>query len=96
MKDAVQLVKAEAQGNQGMERARTGLRFSQGKPNKVLLCEFCDASFTSAAGLYLHKTSMHFHRSFKCHLCGRMLKRKENLIKHLLVHEKQRKAANPP
>lgn len=79
------LPKSGLPGTSGVQRALFGEKRARGgaTSNKILLCEFCDASFTSAAGLYLHKTSVHFHRAFKCHICGRMLKRKENLSNHL-------------
>ncbi|XP_070211151.1 uncharacterized protein [Littorina saxatilis] len=54
--------------------------------SKILLCEYCDASFTSAGGLYLHKSSVHFKREFVCQVCGKVLKRKENLMKHMKLH----------
>ena len=52
---------------------------------KILLCEYCDASFTSTSGLWLHKASEHFKRKFVCNICGKVLKRKQNLINHMLT-----------
>lgn len=54
--------------------------------SKILLCEYCDASFTSSGGLWLHKASEHFKRKFVCNICGKVLKRKENLINHMKTH----------
>ena len=54
--------------------------------SKILLCEFCDASFTSSGGLSLHKTSVHLQRRFVCKVCGKVLKRKETLKNHMLTH----------
>lgn len=55
--------------------------------SKILLCEFCDASFASSGGLSLHKATMHFKRAFVCTFCDKRFTRKENLTNHLLVHQ---------
>ncbi|XP_076465018.1 uncharacterized protein LOC143296877 isoform X6 [Babylonia areolata] len=57
-----------------------------GKDPKILLCEYCDASFTSSSGLYYHKASMHLQKKFVCTVCGKVLRRKENLNHHLRTH----------
>ncbi|KAL8567893.1 hypothetical protein ACOMHN_059015 [Nucella lapillus] len=48
----------------------------------ILLCAFCNASFTSSGGLSLHKASVHFNRKFVCNICGKTFTRKENLSRH--------------
>lgn len=54
----------------------------------VLLCEFCDASFTSTGGLSLHKNSVHFKRKFVCAICDKRFTRKENLVNHMNAHNR--------
>ena len=54
--------------------------------SKILLCEYCDASFTSTGGLSLHKNSVHFQRKFVCSICLKVLKRKATLINHMKTH----------
>ncbi|KAL8604928.1 hypothetical protein ACOMHN_028556 [Nucella lapillus] len=61
---------------------------------KIYLCEYCDASFTSHAGLYLHRTSVHFKRKFECTICDKNFTRKETLTNHMLSHTTPR-AHNP-
>lgn len=56
--------------------------------SRVLLCEFCDASFTSTGGLSLHKNSVHFKRKFACTICEKSFTRKENLTHHMNVHNR--------
>ena len=56
--------------------------------SRVLLCEFCDASFTSTGGLSLHKNSVHFKRKFACTICEKRFTRKENLTHHMNVHNR--------
>ncbi|XP_076460632.1 uncharacterized protein LOC143293558 isoform X1 [Babylonia areolata] len=57
-----------------------------GAIGRILLCEFCDASFTSTAGLYLHKSSVHFKRKFVCSVCDKKFTRKETLTNHMFSH----------
>ncbi|XP_076465044.1 uncharacterized protein LOC143296877 isoform X9 [Babylonia areolata] len=56
--------------------------------SKILLCEFCDASFTSAGGLSLHKGTVHFQRKFVCSICGKKFTRKEKLKYHINSHSR--------
>ena len=56
------------------------------KDPKILLCEYCDASFTSKSGLYYHKASLHLQKKFVCKVCGKVLRRKENLLNHMFTH----------
>lgn len=58
--------------------------------SKILLCEYCDASFTSTGGLSLHKTSVHFQRKFECSICGKVVKRKATLLSHMQTHTSPR------
>ena len=76
-----------AEQTEGMS-ASPSKRSSEKDPtqSKILLCEYCDASFTSTGGLWLHKASEHFKRKFVCNICGKVLKRKENLINHMKTH----------
>ncbi|XP_076465111.1 uncharacterized protein LOC143296877 isoform X16 [Babylonia areolata] len=61
----------------------------EGNQAPILLCEFCNASFTSSGGLSLHKASVHFNRKFVCNICGKNFTRKENLSRHhLSTHSK--------
>ena len=48
----------------------------------ILLCELCNASFTSAGGLSLHKSSIHLQRKFVCTICHKQFTRKETLTRH--------------
>jgi hypothetical protein len=50
----------------------------------LMLCEFCDASFTSSGGLSLHKATVHMNRKFSCSLCEKSFTRKENLTNHMV------------
>ncbi|KAL8567891.1 hypothetical protein ACOMHN_059013 [Nucella lapillus] len=59
---------------------------ASGRDAKILLCEYCDASFTSSSGLYYHKASMHLQKKFVCTICGKVLRRKENLMHHMKTH----------
>ncbi|XP_076460639.1 uncharacterized protein LOC143293558 isoform X5 [Babylonia areolata] len=54
--------------------------------SRILLCEYCDASFTSSGGLSLHKATVHLQRRFVCNVCGKVLKRKATLIHHMQSH----------
>ena len=58
--------------------------------SKILLCEYCDASFISTGGLSLHKNSVHFKRKFVCTICKKRFTRKANLTHHMTLHNTNR------
>ena len=58
----------------------------EGTQAKILLCEYCDASFASAGGLSKHRMAVHLQRKFTCHVCGKQYTRKETLKFHMAVH----------
>ena len=56
-------------------------------PNKILLCEFCKASFTSASGLSRHKDSVHLKKMrHTCHVCGKGFTVREPFEDHMNMH----------
>ncbi|KAL8604927.1 hypothetical protein ACOMHN_028555 [Nucella lapillus] len=62
--------------------------------SRILLCEYCDASFTSSGGLSLHKATVHLQRRFVCNICGKVLKRKATLIHHMQSHRLDAQSAS--
>lgn len=56
-------------------------------PTKILVCEFCDASFTSNSGLIRHKNSVHLKKMrHKCHVCGKGFSVREPFEDHINMH----------
>ena len=55
--------------------------------SKILLCEFCDATFASAGGLREHTDRIHLKKyPFLCDLCEKGFSRKEGYNDHMNKH----------
>ncbi|XP_076465058.1 uncharacterized protein LOC143296877 isoform X10 [Babylonia areolata] len=58
-----------------------------GTGSAILLCEFCDKSFTSKSGLSKHKNAVHFLRKpYNCTVCGKGFIQKEHFEGHMNMH----------
>ena len=56
--------------------------------SKILLCEFCDATFASPGGLREHTDRIHLKKyPFLCDLCGKGFARKEGYNDHMNKHK---------
>ncbi|KAL8567890.1 hypothetical protein ACOMHN_059012 [Nucella lapillus] len=55
--------------------------------SRVLLCEFCDASFLSMTGLKQHKDLVHLNRpAHMCPLCRKGFASKDHFMGHMNMH----------
>ncbi|KAL8567903.1 hypothetical protein ACOMHN_059025 [Nucella lapillus] len=60
---------------------------SQAQKKQFLICEFCDATFSSSSGLRMHTNDVHFHRApFICSLCGKGFQMKQLYNDHMNKH----------
>ncbi|XP_076465066.1 uncharacterized protein LOC143296877 isoform X11 [Babylonia areolata] len=56
-------------------------------PAKILLCEYCNASFASASGLDRHKKLLHLNRlPHTCPVCGKGFTEKDHFEGHMNRH----------
>ncbi|XP_076460611.1 uncharacterized protein LOC143293555 isoform X7 [Babylonia areolata] len=59
----------------------------QGQQPKSLQCELCDATFSSASGLYRHKDRVHLNKCrFSCSMCGKGFNVRELFEDHVNMH----------
>ncbi|XP_076465026.1 uncharacterized protein LOC143296877 isoform X7 [Babylonia areolata] len=63
------------------------LSVSKMQNKQFLICEFCDATFSSNSGLRMHTNDVHFHRApFICGLCGKGFQMKQLYNDHMNKH----------
>lgn len=55
---------------------------------RILLCEFCDATFASSSGLRRHTNSVHLNKyPYACEVCGKGFLLKQRYMNHKKWHD---------
>ena len=61
----------------------------------VYQCDDCRRMFKSKKSLWQHRSREHRGQIWRCTACGKILKRKENLVKHMKIHSTVPKMNKP-